>query len=198
MIRFQSLICEYAEEKQGFNFINSLEKDMLKPVPVESLSTQFYELWSKNWFLLSAGDFAANQFNAMTISWGMLGSLWEKPAAQVFVRHTRYTFEFMEKYDNFTICAFPVQYRKSLSLLGSQSGRDGNKISVSGLTPLASQCISAPSYAEANLVLECKKMYWADFDPDHFLDDEIQSHYPLKDYHRIYIGEVLTALQAAD
>jgi hypothetical protein len=38
MIRFQQIFCERAEEKQGLNFINSLEKDMLKPVPVESHS----------------------------------------------------------------------------------------------------------------------------------------------------------------
>ncbi len=170
---------------------------MLKPVLVESLSVQFFEIWSKQWMLLAAGDFSTGSYNAMTVSWGTLGSLWEKPVAQVFVRHTRHTFQFMEGYDNFSLSTFPREYRKELSRLGTQSGRDGDKIAASSLTPIASQCISAPSFQEAEMVIECKKIYWADLDPAHFISEDIAEHYPLKDYHRLYFGEILSVLTSS-
>ena len=164
---------------------------MLKPISIEDFSPKFYNLWDSQWLVLSAGDFSTGKYNAMTVSWGGLGSLWEKPFAQVFVRNTRHTFQFMNDFDTFTLCSLPKDKRKSLSILGAQSGRDGDKIAAAGLTPAAALCVSAPIYAEAELVIECKKMYWADFDPDHFLDAEIGEHYPLKDYHRCYYGEIL-------
>lgn len=100
----------------------------------------------------------------------------------------------MERYETFTVCAFPDKCRGALQLLGSKSGKAGDKIVESGLTPAASTRIAAPSYAEAELVLECRKIYWDDLKPDHFLDGRIQANYPKKDYHRIYYGEIIAAL----
>lgn len=161
------------------------------PIAIESLTVQSYGLFEVQWLLLTAGDFSAGQFNAMTISWGSLGVMWSKLYFQTVVRPVRYTYDFMERYDSFTICAFPKQYRKALSLLGTKSGREGDKIGQAGLTPTASTMVGAPSYAEAELVLECRKTYWQDLEPSHFLIPEIDQNYPDKDYHRIYYGEVL-------
>jgi flavin reductase (DIM6/NTAB) family NADH-FMN oxidoreductase RutF len=97
----------------------------------------------------------------------------------------------MEKYDSFTLCAFPDEFRKSLELLGSISGRNADKVQEAGLTPVASGVVAAPSFAEAELILECEIMYWNDVDPRHFLNESIASFYPEKDYHRIYYGEVI-------
>jgi len=115
----------------------------------------------------------------------------------VVVRPGRYTHEFMERFDTFTLCAFPRAYHKALSLLGTKSGRDGDKIAEARLTPVASTCVAAPSYAESELVIECRKIYWQDFLPEHFLDPEIAKNYPEKDYHRIYYGEIL-AVQGSE
>ena len=164
-------------------------------IPVNELNTNIFDLWDNHWFLLTCGDFKSKQFNAMTISWGSLGIMWNKPFAQVVVRPTRYTYEFMEKYDSFTLCAFDRHYRKSLQLLGSRSGRFGDKIAASGLNPIASQRINAPAFAEASLILECHKIYWQDFNPAHFVDSSIEKNYSKKDYHRIYFGEVLSILE---
>jgi flavin reductase (DIM6/NTAB) family NADH-FMN oxidoreductase RutF len=109
----------------------------------------------------------------------------------VVVRPTRYTFGFMQRFDTFTLCAFPERYRRALSLLGSKSGRDGDKIAESGLTPVRSERVAAPCFAEAELVLECRKLYWSDFDPSHFMDASILSLYPARDFHRAYFGEVV-------
>lgn len=161
-----------------------------KPIAFNDLLVRSHQLWAEQWLVLTSGDFAAGQFNSMTVAWGSLGTMWAKPFVQVVVRPTRYTREFMEKYDTFTLCAFPEQQRKALQLLGTKSGRDGDKISESGLTAVASDVVAAPCFAEAELVIECRKMYWQDMEPGNFLDPAIQKNYPHKDYHRIYFGEI--------
>lgn len=161
---------------------------MLQPIPFSDFNLNVLRAWD-DWFLLAAGDFASGQFNAMTIAWGSIGNMWGKPFAQVVVRPTRYTFGFMEKFDTFTITAFPAEYRAALSLMGSKSGRDGDKISEAGLTPVAAQVVAAPAFAEAELVIECRKVYYDDFEPAHFLADYIAPHYN-QDYHRAYFGEI--------
>ncbi|MBN1886684.1 MAG: flavin reductase [Thermoflexales bacterium] len=160
-------------------------------IAVDQFLTRIYHLWDKQWFLLTSGDFARGHYNTMTVSWGSMGVMWNRPFVQVVVRPTRYTHQFMEQYGTFTLCAFSDTYRKALNLLGSRSGRDGDKIAQAGLTPIASTQVAAPAFAEAELILECKKMYWDDFDPTHFLDPKIEENYAKRDYHRVYFGQVM-------
>ena len=163
------------------------------PIPLEQLSVQPYTLWDKQWFVLAAGDFTARQFNAMTVSWGFLGVMWDKMIAQVVVRPHRYTFEFIEKYPTYTLNTFAPAFRPALNLLGSRSGRDGDKIADSGLTPQRAAKVAAPCFEQAELVLECRKLYWQDIDPTHFLDPQLDRNYPRKDYHRAFYGEIVAA-----
>ncbi len=162
-----------------------------KPIDIKDFTIQPYSFFEVDWLLLTSGNFAAQEYNAMTISWGSLGVMWGKPFAQVVVRPVRYTYEFMERHDSFTLCAFPARFHKSLSLLGTKSGRDGNKIAQAGLTPIAAQKVAAPAYDEAGLIIECRKIYWQDMDPAHFLSPETMKNYPSSDYHRIYFGEIV-------
>ena len=127
----------------------------------------------------------------MTISWGSIGVMWNKPFIQVVVRPTRYTYGFMQEYSDFTVCTFPEAYRKSLQLLGSKSGRDSDKIAASGISPCKSSIVRAPAYLEANLVIECRKIYSDEFRPQAFLDPSIDNLYSKNDYHTIYYGEIL-------
>ena len=148
----------------------------LKPIAVKDFSPRIFHLFDEQWLLLACGDFSKKHFNAMTISWGSIGIIWNRPFVQVVVRPSRYTFEFMNQYDTFTVSAFREEYRDALNLLGSTSGRDGDKITEAGLTPIASAKIAAPAYAEAELILECRKMYWDDFHPEHFhITDDIST-----------------------
>jgi len=160
-------------------------------IPFDQLLVRSHHLWEQQWMLLTSGDLAEGRFNAMTVGWGSLGTMWGLPFAQVVVRPVRYTYEFMEQYDSFTLCAFPKDCRKALQVLGTRSGRDGDKIAETGLTPIASTHIAAPGFAEAELVIECRKMYWDDMAPLHFLDPAIEKNYPHKDYHRIYWGQIV-------
>ena len=169
----------------------------LLQIDPKKLVIQSTKLWDNQWLLLTTGDFAERKFNTMTVGWGSFGVMWSRPFAQVVVRPTRYTFEFMNKYDTFTLTAFPEKHRKALQLLGSQSGRDLDKITKAGLTPIASAKIPSPAFREAELIIECQKIYWDDFKPANFLLPEIEKKYPEQDYHRIYFGEIL-AIQGID
>jgi flavin reductase (DIM6/NTAB) family NADH-FMN oxidoreductase RutF len=166
-------------------------------IPIHTLLVRPMYLWGTRHMVLTSGDFEQVSFNAMTVGWGSLGVMWGKPFVQVVVRPVRYTYEFMERYDTFTVCAFPARYAEALELLGTKSGREGNKIADANLHPVASHRVAAPSYAEAELVLECRRIYWDDMEREHFLDAAIEEKYPRKDYHRIYYGEIVAAFGGA-
>ncbi len=161
------------------------------PIAIEAFTVKAYSFFEIDWLLLTSGDFQARKYNAMTISWGSLGVMWGRPFVQVVVRPHRYTYQFMERFDTFSVCAFPKEFHPALSMLGAKSGRDGDKIAAAGLTPTAASCIAAPVYAQAQLAIECRKIYWQDIEPSHFLDPTIDRNYHEKDYHRIYYGEIL-------
>lgn len=162
-----------------------------RKIAAKYLQTRNHYLWHHQWLLLSCGDFKKNDFNCMTVGWGGIGTMWSRPFVQVVVRPTRYTHQFMERYPDFTLCAFGLEYQKDLNLLGSKSGRDGDKLAETALTPVRSTMVQAPGYEEAELILECRKIYRSHFRPADFLDLSIEEKYPEKDYHTVYYGEIV-------
>lgn len=165
---------------------------MRHPIPIQQFKCSSFTLWNNEWFVLTSGDYSSGKYNCMTISWGSMGIMWNKPFVQVVVRPGRYTFEFMEKYPEFTISHFPASCHSALLILGSLSGREGNKIKKANLTPCPSSSVSAPSFEEADLVFECRKMFSQDFNPKGFLLPEIFDQYSQPDYHKQYFGEILS------
>jgi len=159
----------------------------------ELLTDNPFKLIGSDWMLITAGT--AESFNTMTASWGGLGILWERTVCFCFIRPTRYTYEFIERSENFTLSFFEERYRKALSYCGSHSGRDTDKTKESGLTPVAERGFI--HFAEARLVLACRKLYSQDISPDRFLDPAIEGMYPKKDYHRMYVGEIRKCLHKA-
>ncbi len=164
----------------------------MQTIPWQDLTLKAHTIWNETWFLLTCGDSSKNHFNTMTVSWGSIGIMWNKPMVQVVVRPSRFTHEFMQTYPDFSLCAFSEEHRKALQFLGATSGRDGDKVKSSGLTACRSSQIQSPSFAEAQLVIECRKIYTDLFNPHNFLDPNIEKHYPGADYHQVYFGEVLT------
>lgn len=162
-------------------------------IEITKLAENAVDLWMNRWLLLTAGTM--DDCNMMTVAWGSIGCMWAMPFAQAVVRPQRHTLQYMEQSDSFTLCAFPEKYRKDLGTLGSISGRDGDKLSKTNLTLKPSTSVSAPSYNEADLILECRKIYYQDMDPAGFVDKSIDDNYKAKDYHRIYFGEILAAFQ---
>ena len=165
---------------------------MFEKIDPKSLDQNVFSMIGDQWMLITAGT--GEQCNTMTASWGGLGVLWGKPVATVYIRPQRYTLEFVEREDRFTLCFFGEEHRQALNLCGTKSGRDIDKVKECNFTVETED--GAPYFAEADLVLVCKKAYWQDMDPTHFLDGEIDGKwYPEKDYHRIFIGEIETVLK---
>lgn len=161
-----------------------------KPVEPQHLEDNVFRLVGNDWMLITAGQL--DRYNTMTASWGGLGILWGKKVAFCVVRPTRHTYEFIESSDHFSLSFFTEEYRDVLDICGSTSGKDVDKAAEAGITAVE-ETPGVVYFNEARLVLECRKLYFQDFDPQNFLDDSIQSMYELKDYHRMYIGEITQA-----
>ncbi|MGN1194852.1 MAG: flavin reductase [Acutalibacteraceae bacterium] len=154
----------------------------------KDLSENPIKLFDNSWSLIASGD--QNAYNTMTASWGGVGELWNRDVCFVFIRPQRYTFEFVEKNDLFTVSFYPEEYHKALSFCGSHSGRDFDKAKETGLTPLFVDGTAA--FEEAKIILVCKKIACQDMDPNGFLDKSIEKNYAAQDYHRIYVGEIVS------
>jgi flavin reductase (DIM6/NTAB) family NADH-FMN oxidoreductase RutF len=138
---------------------------MFKTVNPEELKDNFFSQINNDWMLITAGNLS--HFNTMTASWGTMGILWNKPVAICFVRPQRYTFQFTEKQNYFTLSFLEEKYRDILSFCGSHSGKDTDKIAGTGLVPVALDAESI-TFEQARLVFECRKLY-ADFiKPENF------------------------------
>ncbi len=168
----------------------TMQRTTIKP---QELMLKPANVWENEWFLLAAGDLKGSSYNAMTVAWGSIGTMWSTPFVQVVVRPSRYTYSFMNNYDTFTLSHFSETYKNELSYLGSTSGKNvPDKIRISGLTPIAVPEVLAPGFKEADLIIACKKIYWQDMDKKHFIPEWIMDKYPPEgDYHRIYFGEIL-------
>ncbi len=151
------------------------------------LSCDIFSQFDKKWALLTAGK--KEKFNTMTISWGGLGTLWNKPVATVYVRKSRYTKEFMDKEEYFTVSFYPEKYKKILGVLGAKSGRSMDKMFASGLTPEAVG--ESMSFKEAELTLVCRKLFVQELRKSRMPKDIAASFYADDDMHIMYIGEVV-------
>ncbi len=168
---------------------------MLTKVDPKSLTFNPFALIGSQWALITAGTKEA--CNTMTASWGGVGIMWNKPAVTVYIRPQRYTKHFVDQEETFTLSFLPEKYRKELAYCGRTSGRDEDKIAHCGFTLETSLC-GAPYFAEAELVLVCRKMYRQTLSPDSFLDQElIHQNYPQQDFHDMYIAEILEAYKKA-
>ena len=171
----------FAQEENGFKKFNVRED-----------FTENGFQWFHDAELLAAGD--KEKSNAMTIGWGGIGTLWGRTALTVYVAEKRYTKEFMDKAEYFTVMAFDVKDSKVLNYMGTKSGRDGDKAQALGLHT-AYTANGTPYYTEATMVIECKIMYAAPFDPQYFKSDapkQMYAYFPAG-IHSMYIGEVVNA-----
>ncbi|HSV76068.1 MAG TPA: flavin reductase [Bacteroidales bacterium] len=157
---------------------------LIKP---ENIEDNIFKLIGTDWMLICSGQ--PENYNMMTASWGFAGVLWRKPVAVVFIRPQRHTYSFVENNAWFTLNFFGDKSRDILNLCGTVSGRDLNKMSIEGLSP-----ITTPQgnivFEESKLMLECRKLYYDDVKPEFFQVFELETIYPSKDYHRFFIGEI--------
>ena len=165
---------------------------MFTSVDPKYLDQNVFSLIGDQWMLITAGT--AEACNTMTASWGGLGVIWGAPAATCYIRPQRYTKEFVDREEYFTLAFFSEDYRKQLSLCGSKSGREVDKVKECGFTVKTAGC-GAPYFEEAELVLVCRKRFAQEMDPSRIPQEIKEKWYPQKDYHTMYIGEIVEVLK---
>lgn len=158
----------------------------------DMLKESVFSLIGGRWMLVAATD-KSGRTNAMTASWGGMGVLWGKKVAFVFIRPQRYTKRFVDEAEKFTLSFFDDSYKKMLGYMGKVSGKDEDKIAKSGLT--VTDRNGAPVFKEASLTLVCRKMYRDTLKEENFIDkSNIEKWYPQKDYHDVYVAEIVEEL----
>lgn len=133
--------------------------------------------------------------NTMTAAWGGLGVMWGKKVAYIVVRDSRYTKEFLDASDRFSMTFFDKQDKNKMILkyIGTVSGRQEDKIKNANLTIDYEN--GTPYIDEGNLIFICKNLYRAPMPASDFLDAAIdEKWYSNKDYHNLYIAEIETML----
>ena len=170
----------------------------MKEISAKELNINPITAIAEGWMLITAGAEAG--YNTMTASWGHIGSIWGRRSfgmgtAICYVRPQRYTKEFIDREEYYTLCFFPEEHKEKLGYLGSHSGRDEDKVAKVGLTPVFGEGYTY--FAEASLVLVCRKLYQAPLIEEGFVDKSVvDDHYQAKDFHDIYIGEIVKILSA--
>ncbi|MHC1720436.1 MAG: flavin reductase family protein [Clostridiaceae bacterium] len=162
-----------------------------KEININEIGENAFNLIGKDWMLVTAEK--EGRVNTMTASWGGLGVIWSRNVAYVVIRPQRYTKEFIDASDTLSLSFYDEAYRSKLNYLGTVSGRDEEKIAKAGLTK--SVCDDVPYFDEARLVLICRKLYAQEYKPEYFIDKSLdEKYYPDKDYHTMYIVEIVKAL----
>ncbi len=167
---------------------SSLSLQGYKQLSPDKIPGNIIKMLNEDWMLVTAGT--DQKFNMMTASWGGLGVLYGKPMAICFINPTRYTYQLMETNDTYTLTFYTEAYREALNYCGSNSGRDGDKVKGSGLTPVTTPS-GSKAFSEAWLIIECRKLVGQSLNHDALFDEKIKSDWVGKQLHKMYIGEII-------
>ena len=138
-----------------------------------------------------------DELNTMTIGWVMFGILWRKPILMVAVRPNRYTFQLIEKANDFTV-TFPFSdMREQLNFCGVHSGRNMNKFKECGLVTQAAKKVNSPIVvAKAARYYECQIVQATAMDKEGLNQKYDKDVYQDKSYHTYYFGEIVACYEA--
>ena len=159
-----------------------------RQITPEELSGNIIKMVSKQWMLITAGQ--PDKFNSMTAGWGGIGVLWSKPVVFIAVRDTRYTYQFLERENYFTLTFFDEKYRAQLHMFGTKSGRNVDKLKESGFTAINTG--KGMAYEEAKLIIACKKIYGDKLEATNASNLEPNPwFFKGAGYHKLYFGEIV-------
>ena len=158
-----------------------------REIKAEELQFNPFTKIGKEWMLVTAGD--EKKHNTMTASWGAMGVMWGRNVVSVYLRPQRYTKEFVDAGELFTVSFYSEEHRDALNICGTKSGRDCDKEKEAGLTPYYTDGTTA--FKEADMIFVCRKMYAQPMGPKYFTEDWIDGKwYPDKDYHVMYMASI--------
>ena len=157
------------------------------------LTNNFFKEINEEWMLITAVN-EEGKVNTMTASWGGFGIMWGKPVCVCVIRPQRYTNEFVSNSDRLTLSFLGGGNRDALKICGTKSGRDSNKIAEAGLDIIREDDYAY--FAQSRLTFVAKKIYVDEIKEGNFLDRTIiDSKYPLRDYHIVYVCEIEKVLE---
>lgn len=137
---------------------------------------------------------SGKKVNTMTIGWGYIGIMWQKPFFIAMVRPQRYTNELLSKSDNFTV-SVPLtnELNKELGICGTKSGRDIAKNEIVNF--IDSKSVESPIVEGNSMHYECRIKYVQKTNGKDFPKDIRDKMYPEEDYHFLYFGEIIEAYE---
>ena len=100
----------------------------------------------------------AGKPNVMAAAWGGICCS-HPPCVAVSLRKATYTYGNIVERKAFTINIPSEEYVREADYFGIVSGRQEDKFSATGLTPVKSDLVDAPYVAEFPFVLECKLLH---------------------------------------
>ena len=149
----------------------------MKEISINDFQVNPFTKIGKEWMLITSGN--GEKVNTMTASWGGLGVMWNKNVAFIVLRPQRYTKEFVDSSNEFSLSFFDENYKSILAYCGKVSGRNEDKIKNSNLH--ATFINDIPTFEEASLVVTCKNLYKQTIMPDCFIDKSLDNlNYPNK------------------
>lgn len=158
-------------------------------ISAELFQNTMDNLAAKGCFLVT-GD---KKPNIMTIGWGQVGIMWQKPVFVVPVRLSRYSHQLMEEVGEFTVCV-PSDtscMSSELAVCGSKSGRDMDKAKELGLTLVPSKKVKVPNIEQCSMVYECVVRYKLEMTQANLDEGYVNRWYPDANYHTLYFGEIV-------
>lgn len=158
---------------------------MFKEISAKEINGNLIKAIADEWMLISAGT--ADKYNMMTASWGFAGEIWGNDSVIALIRPQRYTMEFVDNNDYFTL-SFYGDNKGIHKICGSKSGRDVDKTALTGLTPVFSD--NTVYFEEARMVFVCKKQYVGKLEESDFTDKSPLDCYKDGDFHYMIIGKI--------
>lgn len=158
---------------------------------IEKVQAELLPRLINDWALITVGT--PEDWNTMTIAWGSMGDMWWQPVVNCWVTPARYTYEFLERHGSFTVSFFPAEYHDDLMTLGTKSGRDGDKVALTKLTPKMLE--GAVTFEEADTTLVCEKIYAQPLDPAAIPEEFMEQYYRDMPPHAHFMGKIAQVLK---
>jgi flavin reductase (DIM6/NTAB) family NADH-FMN oxidoreductase RutF len=130
--------------------------------------------------------------NVMAIGWGFMGVFWGMPVFLVAVRHSRFTHEFIEESDEFSVNVPGEGLEKTVTYCGEVSGKEHDKFKECKLSLMKGKKVNVPTIKECKIHYECKVVHKLEVRPGKVPADVKKLFYPRDDYHTLYFGKILT------
>ena len=152
-----------------------------------------FEMFSKQKALATAGNI--DDYNCCTIGWGSLGNIWDRGTniVTIYINPDRYTWKYCMEKDYFTVSFFPEDSMPDLRILGTKSGRDGDKVALTKLHPVALE--NGVDYEEATLTFVCRKLYQGEVHREGLADKINNGIYKDWHPHYMFVGEIIDVIE---